>query len=107
LTRSADFQALFQKGKRVDRSSLFLLWRDGDASRRVGFAVSRQIRTAVSRNRARRRLREAYRRSREAAPPNVGLVFIARPGVLTSSFKDLIAEMREALEGIARGRGTA
>jgi ribonuclease P protein component len=104
LTRSAEFQALFQKGKRVDRPSLIVLWRDADASRRVGFAVSRQLGTAVKRNRVRRRLREAYRRSREAAPADIGLVIIGRPGALTVDFNDLVAEMRDALAGIARSR---
>ena len=45
-----------------------ILWREGVDARRVGFAVSRQVRSAVERNRVRRRLREAYRATRQAAP---------------------------------------
>src|SRR5262249_31353201 len=66
LTGSGDFQSLFQRGKRVDRSSLIVLWAEAPA-RRVGFAVSRQVGGAVKRNRVRRRLREAYRAARDAA----------------------------------------
>ena len=84
-----------------------MLWRDGDASRRVGFAVSRQLRNAVKRNRARRRLREAYRQAREAAPADIGLVIIGRPGALTVDFNELVAELRDALGAIARGRARA
>ncbi|PYM76423.1 MAG: ribonuclease P protein component [Candidatus Rokuibacteriota bacterium] len=59
LTTSTEFQALFQRGKRIDRPSMIVLWRETTEPRRAGFAVSRQIRGAVQRNRARRRLREA------------------------------------------------
>src|SRR3989449_4747064 len=64
LTTSAEFQALFQRGKRIDRPALIVLWRESTESTRVGFAVSRQLRLAVQRNRARRRLREDYRGAR-------------------------------------------
>ena len=49
LTTSADFQALFRKGKRIDRPALIVLWRETDEPTRVGFAVSRQLRNAVQR----------------------------------------------------------
>src|SRR5947199_206849 len=47
LTTSAEFQALFQRGKRIDRPSLIVLWRESTESTRVGFAVSRHLRLAV------------------------------------------------------------
>ncbi len=81
---------------------MIVLWREADAVRRVGFAVSRQLRGAVKRNRVRRRLREAYRRAREAAPARVALVIIGRPGVLGVAFNDLVAELRDALGIIPR-----
>ncbi|MBI2205486.1 MAG: ribonuclease P protein component [Candidatus Rokubacteria bacterium] len=100
MTRGADFQALFQQGKRVDRPSLIVLWRATDAARQAGFTVSRQLRGSVKRNRVRRRLREAYRRSRDAAPDQVALVIIGRPRAMAVDFNDLVAEMRDALGGI-------
>jgi ribonuclease P protein component len=100
LTTSAEFQALFQRGKRIDRRSLIVLWRDADEPRRAGFAVSRQVRGAVGRNRARRRLREAYRKARSAAPVRTALIVIGRPAVLTAPFLSLVAELRDALQAI-------
>jgi len=100
LTTSAEFQALFQRGKRIDRPALIVLWRESTESTRVGFAVSRQLRLAVQRNRARRRLREAYRAARDVAPARAALVVIGRPAVLREPFPALLGQMRQALGAI-------
>jgi ribonuclease P protein component len=100
LTSSADFQALFQRGRRIDRPALIVLWREAGEPTRAGFAVSRQLKTAVQRNRARRRVREAYRASRDAAPARAALVIVARPAALTEPFAALSAQLRGALAAI-------
>jgi ribonuclease P protein component len=104
LTSSADFQALFQRGRRIDRPAVIVLWREAAEPTRTGFAVSRQLKNAVQRNRARRRLREAYRASREAAPPQVALVVVGRPAALSEPFAALTAQLRSALASIPGGR---
>jgi ribonuclease P protein component len=104
LTTSAEFQALFQRGKRIDRPALIVLWRESTEPTRVGFAVSRQLRLAVQRNRARRRLREAYRAARDAAPARADLVVIARPAVLREPFPTLLGQLRHALAAIPGAR---
>jgi len=104
LTTSAEFQALFQRGKRIDRPALIILWREANEPTRVGFAVSRQLRNAAQRNRARRRLREAYRAARDAAPARAALVVIGRPAVLHEPFESLRAQLRQALAAIPGAR---
>ena len=97
MTLSAAFQALFQRSKRIERPSMIVLWRETVEPRRVGFAVSRQLRGAVRRNRGRRRLREAYRVARRAGPAHADMVIVGRPGALRVSFAALVEEMRSAL----------
>jgi ribonuclease P protein component len=99
LTSSADFQALFRSGKRIDRPLMVLLWRPGQphGMRRIGFAVSRQVRGAVARNRVKRRLREAYRQTRGEAPAAVAVVIIGRPAASSAPMTALIGEMRRTL----------
>jgi ribonuclease P protein component len=104
LTTSAEFQALFQRGRRIDRPALVVLWREAGEPTRAGFAVSRQLKTAVQRNRARRRLREAYRASRDAAPARVAIVVVGRPAALTEPFGELTAQLRGALTAIPGSR---
>lgn len=79
---------------------MIVLWRATAEPRRAGFAVSRQIRGAVQRNRARRRLREAYRAMRSAGPTHAALVIIGRPAALRQPFSVLTDEMRGALAAI-------
>jgi ribonuclease P protein component len=106
LTTRAEFQALFQQGKRVERASMIVLWRPTAGERRAGFAVGRQIKGAVQRNRARRRLREAYRAARDLAPSRVDVVVIGRGAALTAPLGTLIEEMRDVFLVIAsRGAG--
>lgn len=104
LASGAAFQALFQQGKRIERPSLIVLWRPSAGPRRAGFAVGRQIRGAVQRNRARRRLREAYRGAREIAPASVDLVVIGRGPALTARLTTLVDDMREAFRAMATKR---
>jgi ribonuclease P protein component len=104
LTPSAEFQALFQRGRRIDRPALIVLWRETGEPTRAGFAVSRQLENAVQRNRARRRLREAYRAARDAAPARVALVIVGRRAVLTEPFASLAGQLRGALGAISASR---
>jgi ribonuclease P protein component len=100
----SEFQALFQERARREESPSFVaLWRAREGGGKVGFAVGRRIGGAVDRNRARRRLREAYRRGRGTPPPTgFDIVFVGRPAVLTRSFSDLLEEMQHAMQAVAR-----
>jgi ribonuclease P protein component len=49
--------------------------------RTVGFVTSRRVGGAVGRNRARRLMRESYRRQRHRLPSRVAMVLVARPAI--------------------------
>lgn len=102
LRRPQEFQALFQRGKRVERPSVIVLWRERNGPRQVGFAVSRQVRGAVCRNRARRRLREAYRAQRQGLPPGVQIVCVAREVAADGPIEALHRDMAEAFAAVKR-----
>lgn len=67
---------------------------DGQASARLGLAVSRRVSArAVDRNRIRRQIRESFRLNR-ARLPALDLIVVARPAAREASN----AELRTALE---------
>ena len=103
LRSRAEFDRLFRRGARVEGPAFVLLWRREPGPRAVGFAVGRRLGGSVVRNRARRRLREAYRRQQGLAPiSGVRLCFIARQGALTNPFDELIDAMGRALTQTGR-----
>ncbi len=102
LSERQAFQAVFKHGKRVERPSLVMIWRGWDGPRQVGFAVSRQVRGAVRRNRAKRRLREAYRASRQGLPVGLQLVCVAREAAAEGPYQVLQRDMQEVLAVVAR-----
>jgi ribonuclease P protein component len=110
LRRAADFQAVFQHGNRLERPAFVALWRRAE-TRRVGFAVSRQLRGAAQRNRVRRRVREAYRQVRAQFAGDVAVVIVARPLAANRTFAGLVEDMRRLAEDLGRalraGRGDA
>jgi ribonuclease P protein component len=95
---------MFERGRRLERPAFVLLWSLTPRVRKVGFTVSRQIRGAVNRNRARRRLREAYRNRSVPHPIDTSAVLIARTPALTGSFPTLVHAVDDVLRQLGRLR---
>ncbi len=75
----------------------------GEPAIGVGFTATKRIGTAVVRNRARRRLREAARMVMpEVGRPGFDYVLVARPSALTCDFPALTATLREGVAAIAQ-----
>lgn len=75
---------------------MVLYVRPTDGHRRVGITAGKRFGGAVTRNRAKRRLREAFRRLERRLRNHGDLVFVARSPVLTAPFDAIVSEM-EAL----------
>jgi ribonuclease P protein component len=95
LRRNDDFRAVREQGRRVDCGAFLLTWRvrpveSPVAPARVGVVASRaSVGDAVHRNRAKRRLREIYRRHQPLVPTGLDLVLTARGALLRLEFADV------------------
>ena len=75
----ADFDRIFQHGRRIATPVLALHWQVVDTGPRLGLAVSRKVDpNAVGRNRIKRALRETFRHHRDQLA-NGDYVVVARP----------------------------
>ena len=103
LLKHADFDQVYQKGKRhfSGHMTVFYLRRDSGTPR-VGFTVGRVLGGSVTRNRIKRRLREAARRQFAALGAPVDLVINPKKSVLTADFAELEREFARAFEKIGR-----
>ncbi|MDX6749690.1 ribonuclease P protein component [Geminicoccaceae bacterium 1502E] len=69
----------------------------------VGFTATRKLGSAVIRNRAKRRLREAVRlAAHEVASPGRDYVLVARTPVLKCPFDKLLEDVRQSFAGAER-----
>ena len=111
LTRQRDFTRLVRGRRLFAGRSLIAFAAVRDGGSRIGVTSSRDIRGAVARNRARRRLRELARRIllAEDSPLRGGgisydVVLIARTPALELPMSELEAEARSLLDRLSSSR---
>lgn len=106
ISKRSDFLAA-NSGLRVARPGFVLLVKpNGDRGKRYGITVTKRIGNAVVRNRMKRRFRELL----WSALPDRGLpdhdhILIGRDRGIERDFDKLSAELHEALERAANGKG--
>lgn len=107
LRRRAEFLAV-RGGSRWSTPSFLMEARANPgnppgAGPRFGFTVTKKLGPAVTRNRIRRRLREALRTGAlTSAKPGLDYVVIARHAAATRPFADLQSDFRIAIERVSR-----
>jgi ribonuclease P protein component len=102
LRRSRDIASVRERGRAVRRPSFGLRAAPSAAPlTRVMVSAPRTLGGAVMRNRARRRLREAFRRVLPG-PRSLDVIVSARAPALDAPFAALVAEAASALEEAGR-----
>lgn len=93
LTHCSDIREAYAQGRRTVGSFMVLWTRSGlGAQLRLGVVASRKVGNAVERARAKRLLREVYRRNRFALSGNVDVVLVARHAILRAEWNSLTEE---------------
>jgi ribonuclease P protein component len=102
IKQGRDFSRVRQEGQRLVLGCMIANWRKlpAEATHRLGLVTSGKIGNAVVRNRARRLLREAFRRHQHDLSYPVDLVLVARNSIVGKGFaeveKDFLTILRKA-----------
>lgn len=99
LRRQRDLDRAFQEGRwrRLQTVSVGLYLRGDEHPPRVAFVAGQRVGTAVRRNRARRRLRNAFQTLDEQVRPGVDIVLVARGATVDADFEAIQRDIRQAL----------
>ena len=107
LSRPQDFAALGERGAIRSHPLLTARFLRTDLeSTRFGLSTGRRLGGAVTRNRVRRRLREALRVMAPSFQPGWDVLIIARPAVVAADHDALVGALRRLLArgGVLGGR---
>ena len=92
VRENARFQEIRRQGRSYPNRILVLCTLENDLDySRFGFSVSTRIGNAVTRNRIKRRLREAMRLRMDMVKPGWDLVFIARKPICDADYQKIDA----------------
>ncbi len=95
IRKKSDFNEVFEKGRSWNGQILKCLYAKSNR-RMVGFVVSRRFGNAVHRNRAKRMMREAWRRNRNEIGGFI-VVLMPRSGMKKAGGLEVEAEFRRFL----------
>ena len=102
LTRSGDFDRVYRDGSsRANRHLVVYSFpTEPGSDPRLGISVSRKVGKAVTRNKVKRSLREAYWALAERLPAGHDFVIVARPGVEELVEREGTPGLQASLDGL-------
>ncbi len=101
LNHDSQFKKLYKKGKSCVLPSLVVYVREnGQGINRIGITASKKIGNAVTRNRAKRRIRELYRVNLVKLKAGYDFVIVARARTAKESYEKLSAAFFKAMESL-------
>ena len=101
IRRGAEFALVLKKGqKRRNRYFTLHILLSERGFARLGVIASRRVGGAVARNRAKRLLREAFRRNHSNFSPGLDLVAVANGPIVKARLEDVERALRDAVDGM-------
>ena len=101
ICKSKEFTAIYT-GKRVSGSMFIIYYNILGSIGKAGFTVSKKVsKSAVERNKLKRRLREIYMRNKNVLPANVSVIIRVLPQAAGADFNEIKNEVLSLFKVIA------
>jgi ribonuclease P protein component len=100
IKKNAEFQKIFKRGKSFANRQfvVYCLAKEGQVDFRIGLSVSKKIGNAVTRNRIKRYIRQAFLEMKEEINPNMDYVIIARHQAASLDFHESKKNLQHVLK---------
>lgn len=99
LRRKKDFTTIYNKGKSIGEKYVVLFYRkNGLDYNRTAFLASKKVGNSVSRNRARRLMKESYRELKQNLESGYDIIWIARNTICNLKCADVKKSMEAAVK---------
>lgn len=99
LRRKKDFQLIAKEGTRGHTKNFLIIGRRNEVGfSRIGAVANKKMGKAVERNRAKRLIREFFRRNKDTLPPSTDYIIVAKKGAQNLPYAQVVEELRLHLE---------
>lgn len=99
MDQNGQFRRLYRRGKvQVTPTMVVYALPNGQKGRRLGITAGKKVGGAVSRNRAKRRIRELFRISQEQLKNGYDFCIVARTRTVDAPYGKLVRDFRYAME---------
>ncbi|MBI3652822.1 MAG: ribonuclease P protein component [Acidobacteria bacterium] len=93
------FRRAYETGRKVQaRYFTAFVLANGDAQSRLGITATRKMGNAVARNRARRLVREVFRKNQRLVPSGIDIIINVKSALAEVAYKDLESDFISFLE---------
>lgn len=100
VKKNAEFQKIFKRGKSFANRQfvVYCFEKEGQEDFRIGLSVSKKVGNAVTRNRIKRYIRQAFLEMKDEVKPNMDYVIIARHQAATMDFHESKKSLQHVLK---------
>lgn len=103
IRKKKEFLVLYKKGRRYKTRFFSLIYiANALAYSRVGVVASRKVGGAVVRNKAKRWMRELFRRNRDLLDSPIDLLIVALPDMARATWAEVREEYTQAVQELSR-----
>jgi ribonuclease P protein component len=102
LCRNYEFQRLYRRGKSAVRHTIVVYaFKNRSDDVRLGITAGKKVGNAVSRNRAKRRIRELFRTYKSDIKRGVDICIVARNAVIDVPYDKLVRDFKSAMDELS------
>lgn len=99
IRKNTEFKKIYKSGKNYWNRNIILYCMKNDINEtRAGFTISKKMGNAVTRNKIKRRMKEAYKRNFFDLKSGYDLIFIPKKHIVNISFGELENSIRHILK---------